>query len=135
LKGRTSDLSRHGCYFDTLNTLPVGAEVKVTISTGGRCFEGWAKVAYPLPGMGMGLTFAGAEAKQLSTLDEWLQDLRCELPVRNDESLIVSATASPADQRSDALRELVLELIRTRVSSATKGSEIMQRLRAASGDL
>src|SRR5215472_14914591 len=38
LRGRTSDLSRGGCYVDTINPFPMGAEIRIRISKGNQTF-------------------------------------------------------------------------------------------------
>src|SRR5215472_10892988 len=38
LHGRTSDLSRGGCYVDTINPFPMGAEIRIRISKGNQTF-------------------------------------------------------------------------------------------------
>ncbi len=75
LPARTSELSIHGCYIDTLNPFPAGTDVRVKIIHGNRTFETPAQVVYIHPGYGMGLLFAAAPAEQQPVLEDWLREL------------------------------------------------------------
>ena len=73
LNARSSDVSRTGCYIDTLNPVPPGSQVRVRLSQGDEVFESAARVAYICPGLGMGVTFdKNAPESQLAILDRWL---------------------------------------------------------------
>jgi hypothetical protein len=70
---RTSDVSRTGCYVDTLNPAAKGAMVHLKLIRGGESFETQAVVKYVSPGLGMGLRFHEyLTEKQLVVLDRWL---------------------------------------------------------------
>lgn len=75
LHARTSDVSRTGCYIDTLNPVPAGTMVRTRLTRNGEVFEAIAKVVYVSPGLGMGLHFAEPPAAQLSVLDRWLAEV------------------------------------------------------------
>lgn len=75
LHARTSDVSRTGCYIDTLNPVPTGTMVRTRLTRNGEVFEAIAKVVYVSPGLGMGLHFAEPPPVQLSILDRWLADV------------------------------------------------------------
>jgi hypothetical protein len=53
LLGRTSDLSKGGCYVDTINPCPMGADVRIRISKGNLAFVAQGKMMYAAVGMGM----------------------------------------------------------------------------------
>lgn len=74
LHARTSDVSRTGCYIDTLNPIPTGTLVRTRLTRGREIFEVIAKVVYVSPGLGMGLRFEDPPAPQLLILDRWLAD-------------------------------------------------------------
>ena len=75
LSARTSDLSRNGCYIDTLNPIPVGSVVLVRLSQGNEIFEAHGKVVYVSPRLGMGIAFRGDLLhSQLAILDRWLAE-------------------------------------------------------------
>jgi Ribonuclease G/E len=74
LTARSSDVSRSGCYIDTLNPSPMGTDVKVKLRNGDEIFETPARVVYVCPGLGMGVHWGTtAPDKQLALLDRWLQ--------------------------------------------------------------
>jgi PilZ domain len=70
---RTSDVSRTGCYIDTLTPAPKGTHIRLRLMRGEETFETEARVVYVSPGLGMGIRFHEyAAEKQLVTLDRWL---------------------------------------------------------------
>ena len=75
LSARSSDLSRSGCYIDTLNPLPNGSPVRVRLVRGGDAFEASGKVVYVSRGLGMGIAFdESIPPNQLAILDRWLAE-------------------------------------------------------------
>jgi PilZ domain len=75
ISGRISEISRKGCYLDVLNTLPVGTQLRLTISRDQGSFTTDAKIIYAQDGMGMGIFFLDVPADQLKILDSWLAEL------------------------------------------------------------
>src|SRR5258708_30660251 len=74
LSARTSDVSRTGCYIDTLNPIPQGKLVSVVLSHGEESFESRGRVMYVSPGLGMGIRFEEPVAPhQLEVLNRWLE--------------------------------------------------------------
>src|ERR1700735_3614968 len=69
ISGRISELSRKGCYVDTLITLPEGTELEVRISRDSGVYESKGKIVYVQEGMGMGVAFLEVAPGQLKTLD------------------------------------------------------------------
>ncbi len=69
---RTSDVSRTGCYLDTLNPLPRGTLVQLRLRNQKEIFDCGAIVMYVSPGLGMGVQFEEIPAEQLDLLDRWL---------------------------------------------------------------
>jgi len=73
LNGRTSDVSRSGCYIDTLNPMPVASLIQVRLRHGDNLFEAAARVMYVCPGLGMGVMFdKNTSPEQLTILERWL---------------------------------------------------------------
>jgi PilZ domain-containing protein len=69
-----SDVSRSGCYIDTLNPLPSGTSVIIQLRSGDAIFETPARVVYVCPGLGMGVHWGTQPPdKQFAVLDRWLQ--------------------------------------------------------------
>jgi PilZ domain len=54
LSARTADISRTGCYFDTVNPIPPASRVLVRITHNEETFEAEAHVVYVSYGLGMG---------------------------------------------------------------------------------
>ncbi|MBS1839351.1 MAG: PilZ domain-containing protein [Acidobacteria bacterium] len=72
---RTSDVSKTGCYVDTLNPLPKGTKVRVELTRGEELFETVGTVMYVSPGLGMGLQFQEPVAEeQMNILTRWLEN-------------------------------------------------------------
>lgn len=70
---RTSDVSRSGCYVDTLNPVKKGSQIRLRLVQGSESLETEARVVYVSPGLGMGVRFYEYISKsQLVLLDEWL---------------------------------------------------------------
>jgi Ribonuclease G/E len=72
LAARTGDISRTGCYIDTLNPIGKGAQVRLRITHHDEVFEAIARVVYVSPGLGMGVSFETVSAEQQARLDCWL---------------------------------------------------------------
>ncbi len=74
LSARTSDISRTGCYVDTLNPIPKGKVVRVVLNRGGEVFEARGRVMYVSAGLGMGIQFdEPMDPGQLRILDRWIE--------------------------------------------------------------
>jgi hypothetical protein len=74
LPARTGDLSRHGCYMDMINPLPLGTTVRVHIVHGARSFQATAGVVYSQTPLGMGLAFNGVDSNGEAILQSWLSE-------------------------------------------------------------
>lgn len=72
---RTSDVSRTGCYVDTLNPAPKGSQIQLRLIRGEESFATEARVVYVSPGLGMGVRFhEHVTENQLIILDRWLAE-------------------------------------------------------------
>jgi len=77
---RTSDLSRTGCYVDTLTPLPQGSVIRIKLTRRDESFEAAGKVMYVSQGLGMGIQFEDPlPPKQAAVLDIWLKSAAREL--------------------------------------------------------
>jgi hypothetical protein len=75
MMARTSDVSRTGCYLDTLNPTSKGSMIQLRLTRGEEIFQTQAKVVYVSPGRGMGVRFHEYVAPaQLLILDRWLSE-------------------------------------------------------------
>jgi len=72
LDARVSDISAEGCYVDTINPLPNGTPVRVTITNKSQHFEASATVVYAHTLLGMGLRFNEVPPNSSSLLQTWL---------------------------------------------------------------
>jgi hypothetical protein len=72
---RTTDLGPGGCFIDTVNPLPVGAKVRVSIRKGKSDFHTLGTVVYSQHGLGMGISFDGLDAEQRRDLNVWIKEL------------------------------------------------------------
>ena len=75
LSGRVTEISRHGCYVDIANTLPVGTTLNVRISRDQGAFVTPGKILYVQEHIGMGVAFLETPKDQLEILDSWLAQL------------------------------------------------------------
>lgn len=73
IAARTADLSRNGCYIDTLNPFPVGTQVRLLLTKNEQRVEFRAKVTSSHRGSGMGLVFEELTPEQQGALESWLQ--------------------------------------------------------------
>ena len=74
LNARTADISRAGCYIDTLNPIPQGSQVRLRITHGTETFVTLGRVVFASYGLGMGIAFVDVEAEQLAKLDRWISE-------------------------------------------------------------
>ena len=131
IQGRTSDLSRGGCYVDSISSFPAGSVVKMRLTKEMRSFEAQAEVVYSVVGMGMGVKFTDADPEQLWTVEKWVGELsgellpEPELPQPSDQSC---AQEKLGNEENDVLNELVMELMRQGVLSNAKCEAMLQKL-------
>src|SRR5258708_20155432 len=57
LSTRAADLNQGGCYLDMMNPLPIGSNVRISISSDGVELRCTGVVRDSQPGMGMGMAF------------------------------------------------------------------------------
>jgi len=129
--GRLSDISRNGCYVDTISPFGKGSEVKLTITSDNLSFETCAKVVYSNVGMGMGLLFTTAEPGQLQVLGKWLSEL-------SGGKVVEQGAPNPSLQLETAkntdpeLRKIVTDLIALlngkNILNDSEGMTLLRRL-------
>src|ERR1051326_7598192 len=123
---RTSDLSRQGCYVDTLNPLPVGSMVRVQIHRSEKLLDAIAHVSSRHAGSGMGLVFSELTSSQKGLLATWLTELA--LPSRAefaDPATSKSATpVAPSTSASSSTARLIQMLLRKGVLSQSEANEL-----------
>jgi hypothetical protein len=132
--GRLSDISRSGCYMDTISPFAVNAAIILTVTREGRTLKTKAKVVYSLNGMGMGMTFMAMEPEQARVLDLWLAELGGLLhlePVQPDENAAeVPVKVAPVvdHELRDIVRELIVELSRKSIVGDVEAMAMMRKL-------
>jgi len=111
--GRLSDISRNGCYVDTINPFAKDAAVTLTVTRDNQSFKTQAKVVYSKAGMGMGLLFTTAEPEQLRTLGSWLHELSGGRTEEEEHSnvFLQPETAKSSEVELRELRKIVSELV------------------------
>jgi len=138
IQGRTSDLSRGGCFLDTASCFPAGSIVTVRLIKDNRRFEADAEVVYSLVGMGMGVKFTAAGAEQLGAVEKWVAELSGEaLPEPETEIELDQPSEQPhaqetaGDEEHLVLSELVMELMKQGILSNVKCQAMLQKLNVA----
>jgi hypothetical protein len=96
IQGRTSDLSRWGCYVDTIRSFPAGSVVKMRLTKDARSFEAQAEVVYSLVGMGMGVRFTSGGPQHFLTLEKWVEELSGKLLPEAESPQLPDQSCSPA---------------------------------------
>jgi hypothetical protein len=134
--GRLSDISRSGCYMDTISPFSINAAIILTITREGRTFKTKAKVVYSLNGMGMGMMFTTMEPEQARVLDAWLAELGGLIHLEPDpakpdaatpEALVDAAPVVDQELR-DIVRELIVVLSRKSIVGDVEAMAMMRKL-------
>jgi len=73
MSARTADISRSGCYVDTLNPIPRGSRVKLRFTHHQEEFEAIGLVVYVSQSLGMGIQFTEVSNDQQARLNHWLE--------------------------------------------------------------
>ncbi len=74
LNARSADISRTGCYIDTLNPSPPGTKVRLRLTHHDEVFEALGVVVYVSQSLGMGVAFCEISDPEMAKLDRWLAD-------------------------------------------------------------
>lgn len=76
LAAHLKDISMFGCFVETPTPFAEGTKVRIRILRSGANVSGLGRVAFCRPGSGMGIQFLTIEPASISTLDNWLANLR-----------------------------------------------------------
>ena len=131
IQGRTSDLSRGGCFVDTTTAFPAGSTVTMRLTKGNRTFEADAEVVYSLVGMGMGVKFTSARTEQLGTMEKWMAELSGEVLSEPELSPSLDRPNEHARLGNEeylVLYELISELMQQGILSNVKCKAMLQKL-------
>jgi hypothetical protein len=75
---RVTELSKQGCYLDTLNPFPEDTIALVKISAGDAVFETRVRVVYAHSNLGVGLVFLEPDAKNMEVLNGWIEEAQTD---------------------------------------------------------
>lgn len=136
ITGRLADISRKGCYMDTIAPFALNAQVILTVKRDAQTFRTKAKVVYSLNAMGMGLMFTATEPDQIHVLELWLNELSGGILVEPDPPAPATPTfaaptaiATGADQElRDIVRELIVLLNRKSIVGDTEAMAMMRKI-------
>lgn len=129
VSARCSDISLGGCYIDALSPFPIGAPVRVTLTTDGGNFSADGIVASSTDGMGMGLRFTSIEPDQRRILNGWIRDLSGSEPEEISTATRPSSEQGKVkDELPYVLNELILTLLRKGILPEEQGRDMLRRL-------
>lgn len=133
ISGRLSDISRNGCYVDTISPFAKDAAVTLKVTRDGVSFTTQAKVVYSTIGMGMGLLFTTAEPEQLLVLGSWLSELSGGKAAAAAGAPTLVPQSQPTNGDDHDLRSILGELIALlNIKNLLNDSEGMALLRKLS---
>lgn len=130
VNGRCSDLSRGGCYVDTLSPFSVGAVVRIRIERNARTFEAAAVVAYAHVQMGMGLAFTEIRREHQDILGSWIAELnggQSPIPAESATAFAPEAVDENVNLRM-VFNELISLLVRRKVVTEKEGAGLLRQL-------
>lgn len=126
INARTSDLSTQGCYIDTLNPFPIGAQVHVRIQRDEQDLDVLAKVSSRHLGSGMGLVFEDMTPTQREQVTNWLNTLRLPPHIPLGPAVPPSLKQQRgADADATYMIRLIHALVRKGFLSQDEASEIL----------
>jgi len=128
ISARTTDISVHGCYIDTLNPFPVGARVRVQLTKNNARAEFRAKVTSCHMGSGMGLIFERLTPAQRETISSWLES--ADSPAETSFSAPGSTAASESSSKKTMrfARKLVKALEGKGILKPSEAAELLREL-------
>jgi hypothetical protein len=132
VKGRTSDLSRGGCYVDTISPFGIGTLAKVRITRDNKTFDVEARVVYSQASMGMGLMFTALLPEKSGVIDRWIGEVTGAILEDSDAGFAPEQSEAGAselrDERQFVLNELVISLMRKGVLPESEGKAMLKKL-------
>jgi hypothetical protein len=112
VSARAADLSKNGCYLDTLNPFAVGSKVQLCIRWNRAELACSAMVRDSKTGMGMGVAFTDLDDTRKALLESWIDKVASPSPGDSLSSPRSDNIEShqPAEER-DALAVRLIELL------------------------
>jgi hypothetical protein len=90
--GTVSDISRGGCYIETMHPLPVGTETQLRLTIAGIFLDICANVVSSDPMFGMGIDFVAVPTEQWNMLPQIIEK-------------VINVDCSPAVQQNDSSQD------------------------------
>ncbi len=125
---RVADISRHGCYADTLSAMPVGTKLTILIEHANAQLKTDATVIYLLPGMGMGLSFDALSPEMESILNRWIGEVRGEISPLPEAAEVNSAIQKYPRVERHILSRLISLMIRKTLLTQSEGKDLLNEL-------
>jgi len=130
LSTRTSDVSAHGCYLDTINPFSPGTRIRAHLTKGNETVHALAVVTFAHQGLGMGVTFTEISQDAREIIQRWIADLEKGNPspafsrsVRNPAPGI-----SNDDRATSRVERLIQILVKKRVLTHEEARTILMEL-------
>ena len=136
VKGRTSDLSRGGCYVDTISPFGLGTCAKVRITKDSKTFDTEARVVYMQASMGMGMMFSDLLPPQVEVIDRWIGEATGEIAESSGGDFVVgagnsgeaAAASKLKEEQQYVLNDLVIALMHKGILEEAEGKAMLARL-------
>lgn len=128
ISARTSDLSLHGCYIDTLNPFPKETRVQLQLTKNDQRLDLQGRVTACHMGSGMGLLFEELTPEQNSILAGWLEgtSTREENPFRTGP--VANSAEGSAKANARFATKLVKVLERKGILTHSEAAELLRGL-------
>jgi hypothetical protein len=112
LSARTSDISVHGCYLDTINPFSTGTRIRVHLTKGNETFHSLAIVTYAHQNMGMGIAFMEISPEAREIIQKWIAELESgKAPLAPSSPARNPATANSEDGRAALPVERLIQIL------------------------
>lgn len=112
VSARAADLSKNGCYLDTLNPFSVGSKVQLCVRWNRAELACSAIVRDSKTGMGMGVAFTDLDDTRKALLESWIEKVASPAPGDPSSSPHAENTQfSPLSAERDALAVRLIELL------------------------
>ena len=112
LSARTSDVSVHGCYLDTINPFSPGTRIRVHLTKGNETFHSLGVVTNTHPGMGMGVAFMEISPEAREIVQRWIAELESgQARPAPSSSTQIPATGIPNDSRITLRVERLMQIL------------------------
>ena len=112
LSARTSDVSVHGCYLDTINPFSPGTRIRVHLTKGNETFHSLGVVTYTHQGMGMGVAFMEISPEAREIVQGWIAELESgKARPAPSSSAQIPAAGIPNDGRITLRVERLMQIL------------------------